>query len=256
MTVMDEETEALLESVDAIYHQHQVQKNQEFILRNFDMLTPDMVLPELCVTVDEGGDDKSFPTLDSEFFDVALMPASTTSATTEQYNNDDASSSRKGISLPRLLAMLFENILSSRIMRNSSEDPQDLLIQVAPLENTVGRLFRGQFLADVKLSAKKIVFPRIRFSSIDIELEKVTLNLLGFLQQPQTEQQTNPAVRYPKQFDLHVRDLTMSHNDLHFSPFVGNGLRHLLVNILKDRGIESSSIQITSMDILVSANKR
>jgi hypothetical protein len=251
MTVMmDEETEILLESIDAIYQQHQLNKNQEFIMHNFDLLTPDMVLPEVSVPID---DDKTFDRLDSEFYGVTLTPASNTSSvgSTEHGNTDDSSSSRKGISLPRLLGMLFENILTSRILRAASNDPEDMLIQVEPLENTVGRLFRGQFLADVELSAKKIIFPRIRFSSINIELEQVTLNLLGFLQQPQTEQQSNPAIRYPKQFDLHVRDLTMSHHDLHHSACVGNGLRMLLINILKNRGIESSSIQITSMDILV-----
>lgn len=247
---MDEETKVLLESIDAIYQQHQLKKDHEFITRNFETLTPAMVLPEVSVNIDDG---RSFDSLDSEFFDVTLTPASNTYSleSTEQDNTDDASSSRKGISLPRLLGLLFENILTSRILRASSEDPDNLLIQVEPLENTVGRLFRGQFLADVKLSAKRIIFPRIRFSSINVELEQVTLNLLGFLQQPQTEQQTNPAIRYPKQFDLHVRGLTMSHHDLHHSPCVTNGLRRLLINILKNRGIESSSIQITSMDILV-----
>ena len=58
--------------------------------------------------------------------------------------------------------------------------------------------------------------------------------------------------RYPKQFDLHIKELKMSRDDLMLSPCVKNGLRQLLINLLRDRGIRSNSIEIASIDILVS----
>ena len=70
-----------------------------------------------------------------------------------------------------------------------------------------------------------------------------------------TTMKTIGKVRYPKQFDVHIENLTMSRHDLLFSPCVKNGLRRLLVNVLKDRGVSSDSIRITSIDILVSMQK-
>jgi hypothetical protein len=268
MTVMDEETVALLESI-TIY-------NEEFILRNFDALYPNDVLSDVVVSdkfilqdTMESGTIKSrnsvatvSTVIDSEFYDVAIFPAVPTKPPLQKNIEPQRTFRRRSLSLARLMAALIENILTSRIVNSALEAPENFVVQVEPLENTIRRLLlKGQFRANAKISTGRLVFAPIRFSKGSLELEKVTLNLFGFLQQQQPQQQQtvnendfssrDDIVRYPKQFDIHVHDLTMSRHDLLFSPCVKNGLRRLLINILKDRGVQSSSIRITSIDILV-----
>ncbi|KAG7363454.1 hypothetical protein IV203_026814 [Nitzschia inconspicua] len=269
MTVMDEETEALLDSI-AMY-------SEELILGDFDSITPSDVLSEAVFSDKVIQEDKSKEAaissmsasmVDSEFYDVAISPAPRTSQTriSNPTNKSSRSSRSRSLSFPRLLAALFEKILTSRVVNNALEEPENFRVEVEPLENTMSRLLlKGQFRANAKISTGRLVFRPIRFSKGTLELEEVTLNLLGFLQQPtsqpkssdmkkdSTKQTTGDGVvRYPKQFDIHVQDLTMTRHDLLFSPCVKNGLRRLLINILKDRGVQSSSIRITSIDILSS----
>jgi hypothetical protein len=282
MAVMDEETEALLDSI-AIY-------NEEFILRDFASIVPNEVLSEVILPKDLTLQDPNSSTtltssasaaIDSEFYNVAISPATATPTKSSKAETKPRRSSRsKGLSLPRLMAKLIENILTSRVVKHALEVPESFLVEVEPLENSVSRLFmKGQFRANVHISTGRLVFAPIRFSQGTLKLEEVTLNLLGFLQQQQQQhhhQQQSPSqqqqqrkgatdqnsskcsngdggvIRYPKQFDIHVDNLTMSRHDLLFSPCVKNGLRRLLINILKDRGLQSSSIRIMSIDILVS----
>jgi hypothetical protein len=269
MTVMDEETAALLESI-TVY-------NEEFILRNFDSFDPKEVLTEVVRSDISMLQDALEPVsqtsiasvntaIDSEFYDVAIRPAVVPSKRPKQATTISHRSFRlRSLSLARLMAALVENILTSHVTNRALEVPENFAVQVMPLENTIRRLLlKGQFRANVKISTGRLVFAPIRFSKGHLELEEVTLNLIGFLQQQQPKQQTenldfsknkfssrDEVVRYPKQFDIHVQDLTMSRHDLLFSPCVKNGLRGLLIKILKDRGIKSSSIRITSIDVLV-----
>mmetsp|Transcript_18965 Transcript_18965/g.19233 ORF Transcript_18965/g.19233 Transcript_18965/m.19233 type:complete len:360 (+) Transcript_18965:548-1627(+) len=58
--------------------------------------------------------------------------------------------------------------------------------------------------------------------------------------------------RFPKQFEIRIQELILSQQDLLLSSSIRNGLRHLLMQAVKDRGgvIQSKTIQITSIDIL------
>jgi hypothetical protein len=274
MTVMDDETAALLESIT-------VYNNEEFIFRNFDVLNPKEVLAGFVPSDDLMFQDamkidtiksqtsvaSANTMIDSEFYDVAICPADVPSKNASEIKTKRQRSVRRiSLSLARLMAALIENILTSRVVNSALEVPENFVVQVEPLGNSVRRLLlKGQLRANAKISTGRLVFAPIRFSKGSLELEGVTLNLFGFLQQqqPQQEQSENleitmnknslrdDVVRYPKQFDIHVKDLTMSRHDLLFSPCVKNGLRELLINILKDRGVQSSSIRITSIDILV-----
>lgn len=284
-----------------VSHQDTNHKNDsDFITKNFNTLNPELVFPinvspklnndkekktasslslisSNSMTVDTTADTKtgqdiigidrnseSRLTIDSEYFDVKLRPAAAVSANNEAEEGLNVSR-RRG-----LICRFLERILTERIgQRWSVELPEDLMIDVRPSlgkYNGVGRLFRGHFRADATLSTGRIVFDPIRFSSLQIELEQVTLNFLGFFQSNDEKstiqkkqcpkntkhhwQQKKQNARYPKQFDLHIKDLTMSRQDLHFSPCVRNGLRRLLIKILKNRGVQTSSIKITSIDIL------
>ena len=252
--------------------------DSDFIARNFETMDPESILPvvpQSSIAIDTTKEQqKSQPplTLDSEFFDVSITPAENTATNNAKKGG--------GIPLaPKLICRLLENILTDRIgVRWPAELPEDLTIDVRPSlgnYNNIRRLFRGRLRADAKLNCGRIVFDPIRFSSIKLNMDQVTLNLIGFFQSNEVTEQKhkhkqvasisshqkdrkgpsntkNNNVRYPKQFDLHIEDLTMSRHDLLFSPCVKNGLRRLLINVLKDRGVQSSSIEITSIDILVS----
>jgi hypothetical protein len=272
-TIVEDETRSATNMVKSIV------ADSDFIARNFETMDPEsilLVVPQSSIAIGTTKKQQKVEpplTLDSEYFDVAITPADNTST-----NNAKTGG---GIpSAPKLICRLLENILTDRIgVRWPAELPEDLTIDVRPSigkYNNIGRLFRGRFRADAELNCGRIVFDPIRFSSIKLNMDQVTLNLMGFFQNNEVNEQKqkklkqgdasisqqddrkgpsntkNNNVRYPKQFDLHIEDLTMSRHDLLFSPCVKNGLRRLLISILKDRGVQSSSIEITSMDILVS----
>ena len=308
----------------SVMYQHAHQNgDSDFVARNFNTLVPESVLP--VVQIDQEKKKASLisssstsssieadsqvhrsskpPSIDSEYFDVSIRPAisttigtTTTGITTEDTTSTTTSTNKSNTKNKGLVCRLLENILNERIgNRWSTESPEGLTVDVRPSlgkYNNIGRLlFKGHLRADATLASGRLIFPMIRFSSVRLEMERVTLNLMGFFnsnnndnnndnnnphqrqqqQRPLEEHQqrgrqsnnalasssqstttTTGKVRYPKQFDLHIEDLTMSRHDLLFSPCIKNGLRQLLVNVLKDRGLRSNSIRITSIDILVS----
>ena len=215
MQSIDEETEALLESISYTYRQ-----NQDYILKNFEDLSPDIILPEI-----------SPSEIDSEFFDVSIAAAT---------------SPKQTISVSRLMGMYFENILTGIIERNAIEEPEDLQIQAFPRGNVMS-LLRGRFSTDARVDVGRLCFPLIRLSGGSLEIKRMTLNVKGFL-----PSQQGSSSRFPEQFDLHAHDLTFSRHDLLFSRTIKNNLRRLLVRILRDRGVQTSTIEVSSLDILVS----
>ena len=278
-----------------VYNQEIQGDNDAFVARNFDSLVPDAVLPVVQVDQKKSSpvphslsrevDSKVHgpskpPVIDSEYFDVSITPAkSKTGAVEKTSSSPEPANTKKG-----LVCRLLENVLMERIgQRWTTETPTNLKVNISSSidkYNNIGRLlFKGLYRADATLSSDRIVFPNIRFSSVRLQMEKVTLNLMGFYEnhsqfkremhkqrqgnQDQVGRQINTfsaststkdtgKTRYPKQFDLHIEDLTMSRHDLLFSPCIKNGLQQLLINVLKDRGVRSDSIRITSIDILVS----
>jgi hypothetical protein len=296
----------------ALYEAQNQKKGDDFLVRDFDLLVPETVLPivqvdqkkphSFSLEVDPKVQKRSIPPLiDDEYFDVSITPAVSSTETMQDTSLvpelattiKTPASTKKG-----MICRLLENILMEKISeRWATETPNNLKIDVRTSPdkfNNIGRLlFRQLFRADATLSSDRIVFPNIRFSSVHLEMEKVTLNLMGFFlsnndnnndggdnrgrlkRQPNdqrrnqthrespintssvsTSSKTTGKVRYPKQFDLHIEDLTMSRHDLLFSSCIKNGLRQLLINVLKDRGVRSDSIRITSIDILVSRRDR
>lgn len=278
MQVMDAETEALLDSVTSYYQAGYGPNatslplsfrgdygggNDDFILRNFEDFLPRNVLSE------------EVPKIDAEFYNVTLESAA--AAVPERTGEAVATSSSAAAVTPtptakaafvsRWLGTLFENILTGIIQRNAKEVPEGLHIQAFPKGNAMAALLRGQFRTDAELNVGRLVFPALRISSGRLEIQRLTLHIWGFLGQQQQQQkqqgndndnnnksslETQKPTRFPKQFDLHAHDWTFSRHDLLFSPCIRNGLRLLLVRILRDRGVQSSSIQVTSIDILSS----
>lgn len=284
MQVMDAETEALLDSVTSYYQAGYGPNatslplsfrgdygggNDDFILRNFEDFLPRNVLSE------------EVPKIDAEFYNVTLESAA--AAVPERTGEAVATSSAAAAVTPtptakaafvsRWLGTLFENILTGIIQRNAKEVPEGLHIQAFPKGNAMAALLRGQFRTDAELNVGRLVFPALRISSGRLEIQRLTLHIWGFLGQQQQQQkqqgndndndnnnksslETQKPTRFPKQFDLHAHDWTFSRHDLLFSPCIRNGLRLLLVRILRDRGVQSSSIQVTSIDILVRKKRK
>ena len=264
MQVLDAETEDLLDSVSS-YYQTEYEPNamastlasfrEDFILRNFEDFSPQSSLSEVV------------PKLDSEFYNVTLTTAVEENVTAMisqvAVPNNVATPATKAAFVSRWLGTLFENILSGIIQRRALEAPEGLIIQAFPKGNAMAALLRGQFQTDAEINVGRLVFDPIRISSGRLEIQRLTLHLWGFLGQQQQKQQqgsestksstdtTEAPTRFPKQFDLHAHDWTFSRHDLLFSPCIRNGLRLLLVRILRDRGVQWSSIQVTSIDILV-----
>ncbi len=210
MIMLDQETETLSESL----RPYSNTRSYDFILRNWEDTNEKNILLAT--------------TLDSEFYNVSARPA-------------DLVKASKSLFFSRWLGKLLENFLKSLLERHATEPPQDLRVQAFP--NNIGALFRGQFRTDAQLNVGRLVFPAIRISSGRLEVQRLTLQLGGFLGQSTT--------RFPKQFDLHAHDWVFSQQDLILSPCIRNGLRRLLVRILRDRGVQLSSIQVTSIDVLV-----
>ena len=232
--VMDPETEELLESVTAHYHQEY--SSNDFIVKNLEEIDP------ISIVVLSADNEETCSQIDTEFYNVNIVNVSTpvlngaTSSGTKKTTG-------KAIFVSRWLGNIFEIIVTGIIQRNSKEPPQGLEIRVEPKGNIMANLLRGQFRTNAELVVDRLAFPAIRMSGGRLEIKRLTLQLLGFLGEEGT--------RFPKQFDLHAHDWTFSKDDLLESPCIRNGLRRLLVRILRDRGIQSSTIQVTSLDILV-----
>ena len=237
-----------------------------FVVRDFEELSPDMVLPtesslsssssssstaaEVAVSV------ASEPAIDSEYFNVGVSPATEEAPSSrtgakidegkDEGTNSKSKKEKRNISMGRLTGALFENILSGIISRHATETPEDLSVEAYPQGSILAMVLLGRFRTDAKVRANRLVFPAIRFSSGTLDVKRMNLNVFGFL-----PTQVRSASRFLEQFDLIAKDLTFSRHDLLFSPCVRNGLQNLLVRILHDK-VQASSIKVSSVDIMVS----
>jgi hypothetical protein len=249
-SVMDQGTTALLEALSVNYAPGG--DKQDFILRNFQELSPNMVFPEV---------KQGRVNIEEEFFDVAITtrPTGIAAATVvtsvkEQKHVHPAAkpstSSGRNLSVSRVMGGILENALMGIITRRSIEPPTDVLVQAQPREGGWNSLIRGKFKTDARIEAGKLVFECIRLSSGSLDVKRLSLNLLGFCSTPSILGLSSSS-RFLKQFDLHFHKLTFSQEDILGSSCIHNGLRMLLVRILRDRGVQASSVQVTSVDILV-----
>jgi hypothetical protein len=260
-SVMDQETTALLEGLSLHYAAPGGDK-QDFILRNFQELSPNMVFPEV---VQQG----RVVNIEEEFFDVAITttrPTETAVATVvapvkekqkhiQPAAKPSSTSSGRNLSVSRVMGGILENALMGIITRRSIEPPTDVSVQAQPREGGWNSLIRGKFKTDARIEAGKLVFECIRMSSGSLDVKRLSLNLLGFCSTPSILGLSS-SPRFLKQFDLHFHKLTFSQEDILGSSCIHNGLRMLLVRILRDRGVQASSVQVTSVDILVRSQKK
>jgi hypothetical protein len=182
--------------------------------------------------------------ISNERDDLAMLENLQTISSTQT----SSTSKSNHISLGRAAGAIAINIfLSGLISRHTIEKPEDLKISASPDGLFTPRFVMGKFVANASIETGRLVFPNIRLSSGRLHIKRIALNWLVFLLNK------TKTSRYASQFDLLAEDWVFSRHDLLFSSCIKNGLRLLLVRILRDKGVDLSSIQISSLDILVSS---
>lgn len=222
--------------------------NTDFILQNFQDTTPNDVFPS-----DSTKHRRNVLTSDNDVVDASLSVASTVPLRTTKKQEQvkpkkkralkEKSASRistkcEGGSLAhRMTRSWFQNLLTGIIQRRSKVPPVGLSVRVAP-SKVVKRIFQGQFRCDASIDFARVVFQNIRLTGGSLQAKHMTMSSFG--------------PRYVNQFHIHANNCTLTEDDLFESSCIRNGLARLLVRILKNAGVTTSKIQITSVNIVVS----
>jgi hypothetical protein len=252
----------------------------EFLLQNFDAMSPsslfgtahappsdlatfnlsEIPMLELQDTSFEVGSRADDSLLDSD----ALLASSTTDDDSKliiEDDDDDAASTdseSEGRSpLTRITSSVAENILTGLVDRLSKGAHVNLSVKCAPNGNAYD-LLRGHFQSDASVQFDRLVLPCMRMSGGRLEAHRLAINLWSFTPSSTSFSSTASSqttkrrrLRYPNQFDFVAHDMTFTQDDLFQSNCVRNGLRRLLVRVLKNH-MTLSSVGITSIKILAS----
>ncbi len=153
-----------------------------------------------------------------------------------------------GSPLTRVARLWFQNVLHGLLCRWAVEQPEALQVRVAPSGNVLGRLLtKGQLRLNAEIHFDRLVFPNICLSGGSIAAKRMTLNVWSFA--PNMVRFSIP--RYDSQFEISATNCTLTQADLLKSSCIRNGLRNLLIRVLKGRGIQPSHVVVNSLDILV-----
>ena len=173
----------------------------------------------------------------------------------------------------------FQNLLTNSFTEWAAETPVNMKVRCSPTGSVLWSIMRGELECNARVDFDRIVFDFIRLSGGSLEGSRLALNLLAFtvdksksqiIVEPQTGnlpknntastaatgkksllwKSKAQAPRYQTQFDLHANDCILTQEDLFESSCVTNGLRNLLARILNRRGIRTSSIEVTHIEIL------
>lgn len=236
------------------------QVNADFILQNFQNTSPDDVFPSdttrrnVLITSDEQG--MHMETKTNSRADLVATAASSNSLNTVELpprtkpqkvkapksdvapTKSPSSKYEGGTFVHRMTRSWFQNLLTNIIHRRSKVPPIGLNVRVAPLA-VIQKLCRGQFRCDASIDFDRVVFRNLRLTGGSLEARHMTLGVYGW------------GPRYASQFDIHAHNCTLTEDDLFESSCIRNGLARLLVRILRNAGIETSKIQVTSVAIVV-----
>merc|ERR1711865_687495 len=137
-------------------------------------------------TDDDDDDDDATVAL----YDVALARSDTIDTVSKRRKKNKKSRLPLVLVPTKVVCRIVKQTLTNLIRRKwSTESATELMIDVRPSQSIGGKhhkknnlsqlLFRGQIHADAALSSGPIIFDAIRFSSIKLELEQVTVNLFS-----------------------------------------------------------------------------
>src|SRR3569832_2343662 len=143
--------------------------------------------------------------------------------------------------LTRITSSVAENILTGLIDRITKGQHIKLDVHCAPNGNALD-LLRGHFQSDASVEFDRLVFPCIRISGGRLEAQRLAVNLWSFT--PSASSSRRRRRRYPNQFDFVAHDVKFTQDDLFESNCIRNGLRRLLVRILK-KHMTLSSVEIS-----------
>ena len=166
----------------------------------------------------------------------------------DNHQDDDEAQWDGGSPLTRLTRSWAEKIVTRLLDRWTQGEHENLVVKCGPTGNPMD-LARGQFRCDASVDMDRIVFPCLRLSGGRLEARRLALNLWTFFA---VSKKNDAPPRYPNQFDFLAHNATFTQDDLFQSRCIRNGLRRLLTRILQNRGIRSSTVTITSIDILPS----
>ena len=238
--------------------------NADFILQNFKDTTPNDVFPSdvtkqrrnVLATSDNNvvPVNASQSSVAADFVDDA--PSRTTKKTPlqkqqqqkvkrkktralQQKASSRVSTKYEGGSIAhRMTRSWFQNMLTGIIHRRSKVPPIGLRVRVAP-SNVMKRICRGQFRCDASIDFARVVFQNIRLTGGSLQAKHMTMSSFG--------------PRYVNQFHIHANNCTLTEDDLFESSCIRNGLARLLVRILNNAGVVTTSkIKMTAVNIVVS----
>lgn len=170
---------------------------------------------------------------------------STTQKNPSTVPSKEASLDAGGSPAARVTRMWYQNIVTDKLNRWSKGTHVNLNVDCLPSPFS---LLKGHLRFDTIAKFDRIVFGPIRMSGGQIEAQGLAVNLWSFT--PNVIPTQPP--RFPNQFDFVAKNITFTQEDLFESKCIRNGLSRLLVRILKQTGVTSSTVTINSIEILPS----
>jgi hypothetical protein len=221
-----------------------------FIVQKFDVQTPETVFGQLednkstiaLVEVSEDENDIGELTPDVP---ESLEKQKGATMNEDSMTEKQASEEKRPAFIARVTGAWFQNILAERLDRWSEGTNVNMDVR-CDSKGSFLNLLRGQFCCDASIDADRIIFGNIQMSGGRIEAKRLALNLWSFAPVP------GAAPRYLDQFDFLAQNVTFTQQDLFESSCIRNGLRRLFTRILKKRGLDIDSVEITSITILPS----
>lgn len=174
------------------------------------------------------------------------MDSTGRTVTASVYNNDLVESNADGGSpLVRLTRPWVQSLLEGLLDKWSQGAHVNMNVHCHPQSKTLD-LVQGRFACDASVDFDRIVFGPIRMHRGRIEVSRLALGLWSL---------TPSAIpikghRYLNQFEFYARNVTFTQEDLVQSKCIRNGLKNLLVRILKLQGTKAVRIIIEAIDIL------
>jgi hypothetical protein len=139
----------------------------------------------------------------------------------------------------------YENVIGGFLHRWSRGDHTNLRVRCLP--HPVSLLLGQARVAEAIATFDRISFGNVlKVSGGTVSAKGMTVNLFSFLPA------TRSLPRFPDRFDFEAKDVKFTDEDLFASDGIRNGLRSLLVRILKQVSVQSSDVSITSVRILPS----
>ena len=166
----------------------------------------------------------------------------------ELCNDEIPPTEEVGSPFVRITRKTFEKVLTERLDKWSKGMNTNMIVECDPTSNVL-QFIRGQFYCDATINLDRIVFGNFQVSGGQLQAKNFCLNLFSFA--PVTIPLA-AAPRYPNQFDLIAHNLTLTQMDLWESSCIRNGLRRLMIRILKQKGLTAMNVSLQSISILPS----